>query len=153
MTELRILGERAAILAADDVQYDVVPTPEWGAGSGVRVRGLTSGELERYQNSMTTEKLIDKVIHRVNTNDGKSRARLMVMGIVNASGAQMFADDDVEKLNAKSSAAAERITDKILELSRAKAGDAAKLGEASGGTASAGSGSASPSPSAAPSPS
>src|SRR5579864_7596369 len=96
MTELRILSARADILAADDIKYAVVPTPEWGEGTGVRVRGLTAGELETYQNSMTTEKLIDKTIHRVSTNDGKSRARLCVVAIVNESGARVFSPDDVD---------------------------------------------------------
>jgi hypothetical protein len=130
MTALRLLG-RAEILAPADTKYDIVATPEWGEGSGVRVRSLTAGELETYQNSLWSERVIDKTVLKFQTNDGKSRARMTSIAVVDQDGKRILTDADVDALNEKSSAPIGRICDAVLKLSNATPEAAKQLGEVS----------------------
>lgn len=99
------------ILAAPDIQEELVPVPEWGGE--VMVRGLSGTERDAYE-AMTVR--VDK--------DGKRRwdfanlrARLVAMAIVGEDGRRMFSDGEVAELGAKSAGALDRVFQRALKLS------------------------------------
>jgi len=132
----------------DDTKYDVVPTPEWrDAGiDAVRVRSLTSGEKDEYEDSTWVDSPKGNG-PRVQSFKN-ARARIVRLGAVDADGASLFEAEDLIWLVQRNAAPLQRLWDKILELSNLDPTAAAKLGEDSGADRSAVSASGSPSPSA-----
>lgn len=90
---------REAILAAQDLQTQTVPVPEWGGE--VIVRMMTGTERDAFGTSLLGA-------------DGKPdmanyRAKLLAATLVDEAGARLFTADDVAALGGKSAAAVERV--------------------------------------------
>lgn len=94
--------DRAAILAVPDQAYEDVPVPEWGGT--IRVRGLTAGELDTFQDS-NLEGAGKK--QKVTLRD--IRARLVVLTVVDGEGQRMFGNADIHALSQKSAVAMDRV--------------------------------------------
>lgn len=102
---------REQILAASDIDYDVVSVPEWGGD--IRIKALRGTQVDHYQQS------------RIKT-DGrfdvkKAKAQLVYMSAVDADGNRLFqSEKDVEKLAEKNNRALERCAAAITKLSGLK---------------------------------
>lgn len=101
-----------AILAADDLIFEVVSVPEWGGD--VRVRGLTAEERDHY------DREIIKIDKQGNTSLGRLenlRALLVVRCLVNDQGERLFRDSQAREIGRKSSAVVGRIYAVAAKLS------------------------------------
>ena len=99
-----------AILAADDIKTERVPVPEWGGD--VMVRGLTGTQRDLWEASMSVRRGKTMVPDMRNF-----RARLVVLCVVDETGALVFHDGDVDALAGKSGAALDRLYSKSAALS------------------------------------
>jgi hypothetical protein len=101
---------REAILAAPDIQQEVVAVPEWGGD--VIVRGLSGAQRDAFEASVVeqkgkkTEMKLDNI-----------RARLVALSVVDEKGKLLFSDKDVVALGKKSARPLQRLWDKARELS------------------------------------
>jgi len=104
---------REEILAADDIQIELVEVPEWGGS--VYVKGMTGSERDHFEAS-----LFD-----VGSDPGKDtkmnlanmRAKLCSMSLCDKEGKKLFALKDVKELTKKSAAALQRVFLKAQKLS------------------------------------
>lgn len=103
---------RDEILAADDIQSEVVEVPEWGGS--VIVRGLTGTERDAFERTI------------ISNVDGKGpaksdlrnfRAKLATWSMVNEDGKRLFNQADVIELGQKSAAALQRVFNVAQRLS------------------------------------
>lgn len=104
-----LLG-RDAILAADDTQVEDVAVPEWGGT--VRIKGLTGTERDQYEAWIISGKGKNR-----NINLRNSRAKLVMMAVVDADGKRVFDEADIIRLGAKSALGLQRVFDKAAALS------------------------------------
>src|SRR5574341_2352955 len=109
-TKATVLLSRDAILAAVDVQTEDVPVPEWGGT--VRVRGLTGTERDQYELWIVQGKGRNRDI-----NIRQSRAKLVMMCVVDGDGKRLFDEADIVALGRKSALALPRVFDKAGALS------------------------------------
>lgn len=114
--------DRAAILAAQDIQTEVVNVPEWGGD--VRVRGMTGVQRDAFDRATVDA-------------DGKAdltnfAARLAATCVVDDQGNPLFTLDDIDLLADKSGAALQRVSAVAMRLSGlgAEGAAAAKNGSA-----------------------
>ena len=124
------------ILDADDIKYEVVPTPEWAPKvTAVVVRTLTAAERDEFEGAILVEKR-EKRKGKVRTRHQVStlmmRAKLCVRAICVGVGnpARLFEDGDTEALANKSSACVDRIFEKAQQLCAFSDDDADELGKA-----------------------
>jgi hypothetical protein len=90
---------RDAILTAQDLKTTEVDVPEWGGS--VAVRMMTGTERDAFGESLRKPD---------GTFDGTNyRAKLLAKCVVDEAGKPLFSDADIEVLNAKSSAAIDRV--------------------------------------------
>ena len=113
------LATRDQILNASDLSSTVVPTPEWGEDSGVKVRSLTALERDQW----------DK-----DTYQGKTevdllgmKARFCTRTMVDDGGAPIFAETDADALAKKSAAVVERVFTAAAKLNGLLASDVATI--------------------------
>ena len=105
---------RDAILAAMDIRYEYVDTPEWGGR--VRVRSLTGSERDQYDAETYAGQQAAKA-------QGRSglltdfRLRRVAKAIVDDDGKRVFTDKDVAALGEKNAAVIDRIDDVVVRLS------------------------------------
>lgn len=104
------LLNKAQILGATDIVYEIVPVPEWGGD--VRVRSLTGSERARITKATTVTDSKGTSI-----DFARMQALAIVAGCVDEDGKQLFVADDVPALNAKSSKALFRLFQVITRLS------------------------------------
>jgi len=90
---------RDDILAAKDEQVEEVDVPQW-KGS-VFVRTMTGKEREEFEERMAK-------------SSAKGRAYLVAFTLCDETGARLFADADIEALQAKNGAALDRIARRAL---------------------------------------
>lgn len=102
--------DRAAILAVQDVQTEELYVPEWGGK--LRVRGLTGKQRDDFETSITVGKGKNQEINTKN-----ARAKLVVLCVVDETGAQLFSSSDVIALGQKSASALQRVFDLCRKLS------------------------------------
>jgi hypothetical protein len=124
------------IFAADDVRYEVVPTPEWAPKvTSVVVRSLMSDERDEFETSILVEKKErrrsgrTRTVHKV---DSKAlRAKLAVRAICVAEGnpSRVFTNADADILTKKSAAALDRIYEAAQKLCGFTEDDADELGK------------------------
>ncbi len=114
------LLSKEAILAAQDVVTEVVEVPEWGGS--VRVRGLTGAERDAFEGET-----IQRNGRDVKTNTRNLRARLVVLSVVDETGARLFAFHDIEALGEKSARALDRIFAVAMRLSGLRDEDVAEM--------------------------
>lgn len=105
----KLLG-RDEIFAAADVQKEDVAVPEWGGT--VRVIGLTGSERDQYEAWIISGKGKNRDVNLRN-----SRAKLVMMCVVDADGKRVFDESDIVRLGAKSALALQRVFDKAAALS------------------------------------
>jgi len=93
---------REQILGAEDSQREYVEIPEWRGG--VYVRSLTAEERDAYEGS-----LVEVRGKKVELRKENARAKLVALTVVDAAGARLFTEADVERLGRKNGAAVDRI--------------------------------------------
>lgn len=136
-----VLLSRAQMLNADDTVYDYVHVPQWGGH--VRIKSLTAGERERYEESTMT---------RVQTPDGMTkeqvllgiRAKLVVLAVVDEKGQAVFKKEDAPVLLRKNTAAVQLVYEAIQRLSGMRKADVVDAGETSSSARNGASSSGSP---------
>ncbi len=132
---------RDAILNAQDLPTEEVATDEWGAFGfpTVRVRGLTAGERERWERSVSVD------------DDSKRptmiREKLVALTVVDAAGNPEFTEADVQMLSNQSSAVIVRLFDAARRLSGMQTEDELAAANPSMGDQGENNSSDSPSPS------
>lgn len=103
------------ILSVQDATYAEVETPEWGEGSKVRVKSMTSIDRDRYEGLMFQFRNDPK-----NTKSWEGmRARVVASCLCDEEGKRLFSSSDQgwRKLNEKSAAVIARIFEKCMEIS------------------------------------
>lgn len=109
---------RDAILGAEDLPVEVVPTPEWAPFGvpEVRVRGLTAAERDAYEQSLVDH---DPRTGRVQMRRSlpNVRASFVVRVIVDEAGERVFTDQDADALGKRSGAVIDRLWDRARALS------------------------------------
>ena len=116
---LKLLG-RDAILAADDLSYEIVDVPEWGGQ--VRVKSMTSAERDSYENSCL---VTEGKTSRYSLAD--VRAKLCSRSIVDEKGNRLFTDAEIHILGGKSAAALDRVFAVASRLSKLNKADIEQL--------------------------
>jgi len=100
---MKLVGARE-IREVNDVQYRLIPVPEWGGEDAqIRIRSMSAGELVKFTN-----------LKGENAKQGMVRA--LVMCAVDGDGERIFSTDDVAWLMDKNISVLHRIQDAILEL-------------------------------------
>jgi len=104
--------DRNAILAAADRKVEPVDVPEWGGR--VHVRSLTAG---------------DRSVWTAAVRDDPDRAGLLIVAraVCTPDGERLFADDDVDALAEKSTAALDRVIDAVLRVNGLRPDDVEEL--------------------------
>ncbi|MFC8494708.1 hypothetical protein ACFUJU_28730 [Streptomyces sp. NPDC057235] len=95
---------RDQIIAADDVQEEVVPVPEWGGE--VLIRGMNGTARNAYQSSLVQLGPNGKP---QGVNLSNQLAKLLARCIVDEGGQPLFDVGDVKELGAKNGAVLERL--------------------------------------------
>lgn len=131
------LLSKEAILAAQDLRFEVVPVPEWGGE--VRVRTMTGADRDAYEQSLMASRGPD-----AKANIKNVRARLVAYSIVDEAGNRLFNEEDIDALGAKSVRALDRVFSAASRLSAIGAKDVAELGKPSAPTPAGASTSTSP---------
>lgn len=111
---------RDEILAADDMQYEVVVVPEW-RNKEVCIRSLTGEERDAYEAGLLREvkKLGKRGVKTERKFDPrKVRAKLVIIAACHGVGdpRPIFMPEDVDKLAAKNGAALDRLFDVAQKL-------------------------------------
>lgn len=119
------LLSKDAILAAQDLVYEIVDVPEWGGK--VRIKGMTGSERDAFESSMLQGTGKNQ---KITTAD--IRAKLCARTIVDNDGKRLFNDGEIAKLGAKSAAALDRVFDKASKLSKISSEDVEELAKNSG---------------------
>ena len=101
---------REAILAASDIQEEIVPVPEWGGE--VIVRGLSGTQRDQFEASVVKQKGKSTELNLKNV-----RAKMIALSVVDEHGNRIFSERDVAALGAKSARALQRVWEKARELS------------------------------------
>jgi hypothetical protein len=115
-TAAKPLLDRAAILGADDREYELVDVPQWGGT--VRVRALSGTDRDRYLQSLYEVADDGSGNFKVSSVrlDGSS-IRLVAMSIVDGEGQPIFSNEDVAALAEKNGAAIGRLNEVATRLS------------------------------------
>jgi hypothetical protein len=100
---------RDQIIAADDREFDTVDVPEWGGT--VRLSSITGGQRDEYEAGLIDERGKDR---RMNLRN--ARAKLLVLCIVDETGAPMFTREDIGRLSRKNAKPIDRLFDRCREL-------------------------------------
>lgn len=90
-------------LAADDLQRKQVLVPEWGENACVYVRELSAAEIYKLTKQKDAKGLLDTAL-------------IVAASACDATGRLLFTEDQVEKLNEKSSSVLGRLQDVMLEV-------------------------------------
>lgn len=114
------LLNRNDILNPRDLPFQDVPLPELGPEVGVRVRTLTSEQLEEYQNTILNARS-GKAGKRVDLRG--STARLLVLCVVDETGEPLFTEADIMALNKQSARTVQTISNVAMELNGLKEAD------------------------------
>lgn len=86
---------RAAILTAQDAQYEDVEVPEWGGT--VRIKAISAAERERWEQLVAFDKSGKPSAHLED-----SAAKLLIFAAVDAeTGERMFTEADIAELTKK----------------------------------------------------
>lgn len=105
------LLDKSGILAAQDIEFEDVPVPEWGGT--VRIYGLTGTERDRFEAGVVEQRGA-----RVRANLKNVRARLVAMAMRDEDGKRLFSDAEVAALGEKSAKVLDRLFDVAARLSR-----------------------------------
>jgi hypothetical protein len=128
---------KEAVLAAQDVHYEVVPVPEWGGD--IRIRSMTGADRDAWETWLVQNRSDDGKANLANL-----RARLAMLCCVDADGNRLFSEADVAALGAKSAKALDRVYAASTRLNAIGPEDVADLVKPSAPAPGADSGSVSP---------
>lgn len=113
----RVFPSAAEILAADDLPFEDVPVPEFGAGATIRVKAITAEERDEFEQSWWVAKGKDRVENRRNIT-----ARLVAIAAINPdTGLPLFTPHQVAALGRKNAKALNRlyaVASRLAGLSR-----------------------------------
>ncbi len=126
------LLSKQQILTAKDIETKDIEVPEWGGT--VRIRGLNGAERDEFEQSM-----VERRGKRYEANLRNARARLVALSVVDADGARLFSEADVNDLGNKSASALNRVYEAARDLSGLTEADVDELAENFSGTNGAGS--------------
>jgi hypothetical protein len=129
--------DKAAILAAQDIKYEVVAVPEWGGD--VRVRSMTGCDRDAWEQALMASRSSD-----AKANFDNIRARMVALSVVDESGARLFDEADIVALGGKSAKALDRVYEAATRLNAIGDEEVAALGKPSAEASAAASGSDSP---------
>lgn len=101
---------RDQILAADDIEFETVLTPEWGKNSAVRVKSMTGAQRDRL--SQRTQAGADGKMPLEHIH-----ARVCAMTVCDEAGRLIFSQDDLIALSAKSIKPLDRIFKTAMDIS------------------------------------
>lgn len=121
-TELQLVEDAAAILAVDDMKFEIIQIPEWGFA--IRIRSMTGEERDAFESSIAGEG------KKMNTQN--IRAKLVMLTVVNAKGERIFNKDQIDQLGKKSAAALNRVYEASAKLSAITKADVEELAKNSG---------------------
>jgi hypothetical protein len=93
---------RDEILAAVDVEKELVSVPEWGGD--IYIKGMTGAERDKFEASFAQRKGKDVTYNMLNI-----RAKLASLTICDESGKRLFTEADVMALSQKSAVALQRV--------------------------------------------
>lgn len=113
---------RDAIAEVDDVEYDVVPCPEWGGD--VRLKSIRGTQRDAYEQSLIIEKSGSRSMNLRN-----ARAKLIVLCAVDEAGRLLFTADDLNMLGRKNAKPLDRLFDACRKLAGLSDDDVDKLTE------------------------
>jgi len=105
------------ILAADDIESEVIDVPEWGGA--VRVATMTGEIRDRFEAACLAA--------GEDANMDNVRAKMVAFSIVDEQGNLMFSPADVQALGGKSSKALDRVFDTSQRLSKITANEVEDL--------------------------
>ncbi len=129
---------RDEILAAQDIQTEMVDIPDWGGW--LRIKTLTGKE----RDAMEMANFMAQRTNDLAANTVNVRARLVARSAVDENGVRLFSDADAIALGEKSGAALDRAFGVANRLSKLSVTDIKELLDQLGKGLSAGSGSGSP---------
>jgi hypothetical protein len=101
---------RESILAAQDLQSEDMPVPEWSEGATLKVRGISAADFERFQAGLVGFR--DDPAKASNI-----RCRFLVYCLVDDEGKRLFTEEDAAELGRKSPGVIARLYDKAQALS------------------------------------
>lgn len=113
---------RDAILAADDLDKELVAVPEWGGD--VWVRCMTGTERDEWEASVVQ---MDNKGQNPKADLRNIRAKLVVRCVIDEAGVRLFGEDDMVALGAKSAAALDRLYAVAARLSKISKEDEKEL--------------------------
>lgn len=113
---------RDAIAEAEDVEYDIVPCPEWGGD--VRLRSIRGTQRDAYEQSLVVEKSGSRQMNLRN-----ARAKLIILCAVDEAGHLLFTADDLNMLGRKNAKPLDRLFDACRKLAGLSDDDVVKLTE------------------------
>lgn len=125
------LLSRDEVFAAQDVQFEDVPTPEWGEGAGVRIRNLTAASRGVFiARSIAAKQAADKVAKLAEDAKGANvkdvvteqyefevEVMLVTMTAVDENMQPIFTEADIKQLGAKSAKPVSRLAGVAQKLS------------------------------------
>lgn len=115
---------RDQILTADDIQREVVSTPEWGGD--VMVQGLNGTERDQFEAGVVEQRAGKGNKARLNLHN--IRAKLVARTVVDPeTGQRLFSDADIVALGKKSAVALNRVFEVAQRLSGLKDEDIEEL--------------------------
>lgn len=120
--ELQLVEDAAAILATEDMKFEIVSVPEWNMS--VRIRSMSGEERDAFESSIAGDG------KKMNTQN--IRAKLVMLSIVNSKGERIFNKDQIEALGKKSAAALNRVYEASATLSAITKKDVEDLAKNSG---------------------
>lgn len=113
---------RDAILAAADIQKQLVHVPEWGGD--IYVKGLTGSERDKFEAGILELHGTEQKVNLVNI-----RAKLCAFSICDEGGKRLFTEEDIAALSKKSAAALTRVFAVAQKLSGLGDAEVAELSE------------------------
>jgi hypothetical protein len=121
------LLNRTEVLGANDLQFEDVPTEEWGKDTGVRIRNLTAKGRGEFISRSIAAKAAAEAAAEVAKAEGKEapksggdfevEALLVVMTAIDEKGNPLFTKDDLVALQQKSAAPISRLSAVAQKLS------------------------------------
>jgi hypothetical protein len=93
---------RDEILAALDVEKELVSVPEWGGD--IYIKGMTGAERDKFEASIISRNGKDATVNMLNI-----RAKLASLTICDEGGKRLFTEADVMALSQKSAVALQRV--------------------------------------------
>lgn len=117
VSDQEFIEDAAAILAADDMKFEVIDVPEWGGK--VRIRTMSGEERDAFEASIAGEG------KKLNTQN--IRAKLVMLTVVNSKGDRIFTKEQIDALGKKSAAALNRVYEASAKLSAITKADVEEL--------------------------